>query len=204
MSSSWGTSWWTSWGNSWDLAASAPLSSDLIDVGFGAQTHGGGPIAGSEIAFSGVTPTPTPTEENSGGWKYPHPKLRTPEETRRERIRLGILPPDVQKTVAKAAKKAVATAKYKAANVEPPLAPIALDSILVQPQGTIGRDLQIWLSVDAANRNQALRQELKRQQIAWDAAYQEALQFEIDRLVQEWQDNEDAQVLTLMYQHYMH
>ncbi len=167
----------------------------LLDVGFGAQTFGGGPIAGAEIDFV----VATASTGNAGGW-FPHPRRKTPEEVKRERIDLGILPPEVQTVIRKAAKKSVATAKYKAERSQEPLPPIPLGAILVEPIGSTSRDVQIWLAVDAAARAQALRDEMGRRQLAWSAAYEQELRDEVQRLMQ---DDEDMQIVSMLFQHFM-
>ncbi len=168
----------------------------------------GGTAYGAAMVYSPETTAVTPTAaSNSGGWKFPTPRRRTAEDIQRERIALGILPPEVVRAVEKAARKSIKTAAYKAENVSyAELPPATVDALIasVGPVTGLGRDLQIWLAIDAANRAQAMKAEVLRRHIAWQDEYEMALQLEIERIVQERQDHDDAQVLALMFQRFIH
>lgn len=146
----------------------------------------------------------TTEASNSAGWRFPNPRRKTREEIEEERERLGIIPPAVRAIVKKQAKRSVEKAREKAArSIE--LAPTSAEQMIaaVGPV-SIGRDLGIWLALDEVRRGQEMKLELARQRIAWQAWYENELQLEIERLIQEQQDREDEQIVTLLFQRYMH
>lgn len=114
----------------------------------------------------------------------------------------GIIPPQVQAIVRKEAKRSVQKAQ-ETIERGVVLPPVSAEQLIetVGPLTGVGRDLTILLAMGEVRRGQELKAEMARQQIAWQARYEYELQLEIERILQ---DAEDEQIVTLLFQRYMH
>jgi hypothetical protein len=118
---------------------------------------------------------------NAGGWRFPTPKVKTAEDVRRERIRLGIIPAPVEKVVEKAARRVIARAKAKAGEQQ-------------------GADPVEYLRTHQAQQRAILEADLRKRQIEASLSdqrtYMILLAIEVQR--QAIQEAEDEQILMLL------
>ena len=133
--------WGKAWGKSWGKAWGAALTDVAAPA---APTFGG------------------------GGYHYPRRQSRTPDEIGAERIRLGIIPPDVEKAVEKAVETVIARRGVPSKATDLQAAEMALRGYLAQ------QDRQITGAI-----RQALRLEYAKQELEFEDAQIAMLLFDM-------------------------